>query len=399
MRIGLLTTSFPREEGDVPGTFVLGFARALAALGHSLEVLAPEPFELRFVHPPAWPGVEVHWVRYLPRALERTFYGAGVLDNLTRDPRAWLGTLPFVAALFRAAQTRVQSWDAVVSHWALPCALVAGRLSKRLPHLAILHSADVHLLERLPGSAQLAQQVAASAQALVFSSRDLRSRFLSRLDPVRRLDVSGRAHVSAMGVAPSPAIDEDRESLRRRLGLSGLTLLSLGRLIPIKGIDVLIRAVAELSHVTLIVAGDGPERAKLESLARSSRANVRFVGEVREGVKTAWLRAADVFVLASLKLASGRTEGMPTTVLEAMSERLPVIATHGGGTTDLVEHAESGLLVAPGDAVALRYAIERMRDAALRTRLAEAGFQTAQSYAWPVLAPHFETLLLDGVAC
>ncbi len=399
MRIGLLTTSFPREEGDVPGTFVLGFARALVELGHSIEVLAPEPADTRFVREPAWPGVAVHWVRYLPRSWEHTFYGAGVLDNLARDPRAWLGTLPFVAALFRGAAARASGWDAVVSHWALPCALVAGRIRKRRPHLAILHSADVHLIERLPGAGMLAKQVAASAQALVFSSRDLRSRFLACLDPMTRISVSGQAHVCAMGIAPVAPFTQNRDALRRELGLDGFTLLSLGRLIPIKGIDVLIDALAGVANVQLIVAGDGPERSRLEALARTKQANVRFVGEVREPSKTAWLQAADVFVLPSLILPSGRTEGMPTTLLEAMSHGLPVIASRSGGISDLVEHAHNGWLVTPGDRYALRTAIEQLRDPDCRAQLARAALQTAQNYAWPALAPHFEALLTGELAC
>src|SRR5687768_12606658 len=98
MRVGLLTTSFPRFEGGIAGQFVLGFARALAARGHELSVLAPEPHERLTL--PTWPGVRLRWLGYLrPRTLQRTFYGAGVPDNLRRDPRAWLGLLPFSAAL------------------------------------------------------------------------------------------------------------------------------------------------------------------------------------------------------------------------------------------------------------------------------------------------------------
>jgi len=403
VRIGLLTTSFPREDGDVPGLFVLGFARALAALGHEIEVLAPEPHEQRFATPPSWPGVSVHWVRYLPRKLEHTFYGSGVVDNLRHDPRAWLGLAPFMVALTRAAQARAAHWDAVVSHWALPCALIAGELARNrpiaLPHLSVLHSADVHLIERLPGSSQLARRVARSARALVFSSRDLRARFLARLDPIERIEVGGRAHVSAMGIDALPAVSTSREELRRELGLSHLTVLSLGRLVPIKGLDLLIRATAELLEVELVIAGAGPERQNLERLARALGANVRFVGEVRGRAKAAWLNAADIFALASRKLSSGRTEGMPVSVIEAMERGLPVVATRAGGLADLVEHGENGLLVEPGRVDALRDAIERLRDVQLRQRFAREARMTARAYAWPELGPRFEALLLGQDAC
>lgn len=399
MRVGLLTTGFPREEGDIPGTFVLGFAQALVARGHSVEVLAPAPHELRFEREPSFEGVDLHWVRYLPRELRRTFYGAGVLDNLRRDPRAWLGPLPFVTSLLAAAQARVDGWDALVSHWALPSALVAGLVRGPRRHLAILHSADVHLMERLPGSRLLARRVARTADALVFSSRDLRRRFLACLDPVERVEASARAHVSAMGIAPVGPPHVPREELRNKLNLRGQVLLSLGRLVPIKGIDGLIEALVGQPDLTLIVAGEGPERARLESLARKQGVNVRFTGEVRNTEKRDLFHAADVFVLPSRKLASGRTEGMPVSVLEAMSAGLPVIATGHGGLTDLVEHEHNGLVVDSNAPDALRAAILRMRDPQLRARLAENARETADSYSWQALGPRFEALLLGESPC
>src|SRR5687767_972145 len=124
----MLTTSFPRGDGDVAGAFVLGFAQALAARGHAIEVLAPEPAE-RGAREPAWEGVEVKWVPYVrPRAWARTFYGAGAPENVARDPRAWIGVATWPVALARAAREAVGGWDAIVSHWALPGAIVAGAL-------------------------------------------------------------------------------------------------------------------------------------------------------------------------------------------------------------------------------------------------------------------------------
>jgi hypothetical protein len=174
LRIGLLTTSFPRHEGDVPGVFVLGFARALVACGHQLRVLAPEPDVPQPL--PRFDGIDLRWLRYLPRqAWQRSFYGAGVLDNLRTTPLAALGLLPFMGALLRATRALAHEVDALVSHWALPSALVAGSVAgsarPKLPHLAVLHSADVFVLELLPGASLWAARIAAGADALLFSSR------------------------------------------------------------------------------------------------------------------------------------------------------------------------------------------------------------------------------------
>ncbi|HEX5658211.1 MAG TPA: glycosyltransferase family 4 protein [Polyangiales bacterium] len=373
MKIGVLTTSFPRREGDLAGSFVLGFARALAKLGHTIEVLCPSHAQGTA---PTFAQLEVSWVRYLPRQLEHTFYGAGVIDNLRRAPWTAIGLAPFSLALAREAHAR--TWDAVVSHWALPCALVAPR---SIPHLAVCHSADVFALEHLPRV--LAMQVARAADAMVFSSRDLRKRFLNRLSAMQSAEAAQRAHVCPMGIDPAPKLK--REACRRELELRGPTALTMSRLVPIKGLEYAIEAVRN-SNWQLMIAGEGPERARLERLARGAR--VRFLGHVTGAAKSRWLSAADAFVLPSIPLASGRTEGMPTGVLEAMEHGLPVVASDTGGLRDVVHHGEDGLLVAPRDSAAIALALSQ-----LHPSMRNFARETAAQYHWDVLAPRFEELL------
>lgn len=397
MRIGLLTTSFPRAEGDPPGSFVLGFARALAARGHTIEVLAPSPPEPEFDKPPNYPGIEVKWVRYLaPRHLQRTFYGAGMLDNVRAQPLTLLGVAPFVVSLAGFTYARRRGWDAVVSHWALPCALIAGELSRKRPHLAVLHSADVFVLERLPFAHVIATRIAKNADALLFSSRALRRRFLALLAPVARAELSGRAHVCAMGIDPAQDRDEKRTVLRERLRLKRFTVLSLGRLIPLKGVAHAIDAVAQLPDVELVIAGYGPEKEALEERAQKTGARVRFVGEVRGEVKDAWFAAADAFVLPSVVTPDGRSEGAPVVVLEAMEHGVPVVASDVGGVSDLVQDGQNGFLVAPAEPAALTEALRSLAHRPTRTRLGKGARETAALYHWSALAPRIEQLLRDA---
>jgi glycosyltransferase involved in cell wall biosynthesis len=395
VRIGLLSTSFPRRAGDVPGQFVLGFARALVNCGHTIEVLAPEPAEA--LPTPRFAGIDLHWVPYLkPRALEQTFYGAGVLDNLTRAPWTALGLAPFALALLAEARRRSARWDAVVSHWALPCALIANALPRRSAHLAVLHSADVFLLERLPLRRELARAVAARADNLLFVSRDLRARFLALLPAIERGQVASRAHVCAMGIDPAAAAETERGALRRKLGVTGLCVLSMGRLVAIKGLEHAIDALAHNERATLIIAGAGPLRAALAARARRYGARVRFVGELAGADKTAWFTAADAFVLPSIVLASGRTEGMPSVLLEAMEHGLPVVASDVGGVSDVVRPNENGFLLPCADASAIARAFSALEDDATRARLAQGARELAALFHWSALGPHLNELLLGA---
>jgi teichuronic acid biosynthesis glycosyltransferase TuaC len=384
MRIGLLTTSFPRHDRDSAGCFVLGFARALCAEGHQVDVLAPEPREPQTA--PGWPAIDVHHVAYLrPRALQRTFYSAGVPDNLARDPTAWLGLAPFSIALTREAHRRAGDWNAMVSHWALPCALAAGMARRQKPHLAVLHSADVHWLARLPLRAQLATQIARSATALWFVTQQQRDRFLELLPSA---EPKPHTLVCPMGVELPQALEAcDREQLRRRYGLQGFSVLSLGRLVPIKGVDVAIRAVAACG-VTLLLAGAGPEHSRLCELAGRLHADVRFFGEVSGQQKSELFRVADAFVLPSRRLLDGRSEGLPIALLEAMMYRLPIVASNLPGIAELLSEPPLNRWLVPADQPqALANALHRLRSSAHeRTAAANACRVTADRHTWQRVA-------------
>jgi glycosyltransferase involved in cell wall biosynthesis len=403
MRIGLLTTSFPRSEHDIAGAFVLGFARALAAHGHEIEVLAPEPREC--VPAPAWPQVDVRWVPYMrPRSLARTFYGAGVPDNLRRDPLAWLGLAPFAGSLLRGALARRSRWDAVISHWALPCGLVASAVREARPHLCVMHSADLHLLSRLPWRRAIATQLARTSSSLIFVSDAHRELFAGMLEGDARTlrELRARCHVQAMGIDADfgsrvsiSAID--RAEARRQLGIERFALLTIARLVPVKGMVEAVRALADRSDLEWLIAGDGPERARLEAIAVRANLRVRVLGEVTGDAKHTLLRAADAFVLPSRVLASGRSEGAPTVLLEAMAHDLPVIASDVGGVGEFVSHMHSGMLFDPCVPGALAACVDRLRfDRASSDALVARGRVVADRHRWNRIAPQFDGMLRRG---
>lgn len=391
MRVGLLTTSYPRHDADVAGSFVLGFARALAQQGHEVEVLAPEPAEDGDGTPPGVPGVFVQHVPYLrPRSLQRTFYGAGVPDNLRADPRAWLGPVPFVAALTRAVLQRRAGWDALVSHWALPCGLVAGALRGARRHTCVLHSADVHLLATMPGGAAAASALTERSDALWFVSEAGRRRFLDRLPAAAVPAAIARSLVQPMGIDVPPfSSDEARRARSRaRLGLGRFTLLTIARLVPVKGLAQAIEALGHRDDLEWLIAGDGPELAALAELAARSRIHVRLLGSVTGTDKHALLEAADAFVLPSRVLPSGRTEGVPIALLEAMASGTPVIASLVGGVGEWLTPGVTGLSFDPRQPRQLERAVDALADSPGAARaLADRARARVSGLRWSPLSP------------
>jgi glycosyltransferase involved in cell wall biosynthesis len=137
---------------------------------------------------------------------------------------------------------------------------------------------------------------------------------------------------------------------------------------------VLLEAVAELAkarpEVRLVVAGDGPDRAKLEARAKrlGLAPRVEFRGYQSQAQVRELLRHTDVFAMASF------AEGVPVVLMEAMAAGVPVIATRIAGVPELVEDGANGYLVSPGEPTAIaRKAALLLDDAELRNRLGAAG--------------------------
>lgn len=164
------------------------------------------------------------------------------------------------------------------------------------------------------------------------------------------------------------------QSWRRARAGDAATFGFVGRHARYKGLDVLVKALAETPDAHAFIAGDGPHRAPAEALARSLRVQDRahFLGEVSETGKLRLFAASDAFVLPSTEV----TEAFGIAQLEAMAAGLPVIASDlPTGVTDVTVHGISGLLCPPGDHVALSAAMRRLAsDGVLRAALA-AGAQ------------------------
>ncbi|CAA9354419.1 MAG: hypothetical protein AVDCRST_MAG71-2954 [uncultured Lysobacter sp.] len=187
-------------------------------------------------------------------------------------------------------------------------------------------------------------------------------------------------------VVPPPAAQAEREAVRTELGTPAgrAFCLFVGRLVPQKNIDCLIRAVALLPPAErpfVALAGDGPLRVHAEQLAESAGIldSIRFLGERSDATRL--MQAADFLVLPS------HFEGLSNSLLESMAAGCPVIASAVGGTPELIQHERTGLLFASDDSAALATHIARLsQDAALRSQLAtQARDYVTRTYGIPAL--------------
>jgi glycogen synthase len=158
----------------------------------------------------------------------------------------------------------------------------------------------------------------------------------------------------------------------------------VGRMAPQKRPDRLVEAFGRMrTTASLVLVGDGPERARVQRLVAASPARGRIteVGFVGHATVPAVLASLDVLVLPSAY------EEMGSVLTEAMAAGLPVVASEVGGIPEVVRHGETGLLVPPDDLDALAAALDRLTgDPALRAELAAGARARARRYAWPYLA-------------
>lgn len=316
LRAVVVASSYPRNARDTAGAFLVPLVRALAAQGLEIHVVAPRGDGVE--NPPG--GVAVHHAPYARVREERLYYGGGAPAAL-RALGVW--ALPLVVSSVGSLAWHVARLrpDVVYAHWLVPCGVSAALTGA--PTVAYAHGTDVAVLERLRAPARA---LAARWHAVAAPSPALAQR-------VRQLLKCDVAEV-ALPVDPRPA---DQGAVRFDVGY-------LGRLLPQKGVDVLLDACAR-QGLSVVVAGDGPDRARLEAHARVLGVHAQFLGWVAPEER------GGVFGMARvMAVPSTAAEGAPSVVFEAGAAGKAVVGTRVAGLEDTLGGA---FCVAPGDAKAL----------------------------------------------
>ena len=260
-------------------------------------------------------------------------------------------------------------------------ALPVGALGPSLavPYALVLHGAEVAVPARLPIVApRLRATIERAALIIAAGGYPLAEarRLARRLPPVQLVPP---------GVDSSRFRPQDLEvsrAVRRRFALpaEGPLVLSVSRLVPRKGMDVLIEAAARLAStrpgLTVAIVGTGRDEKRLKRLIEKTSAPVRLLGHVADADLPALTASADVCAMLCRDRWMGlEQEGFGIVFLEAAAARVACVAGRSGGAGDAVIDGETGLVVdRPGDVVAAAQGLARLLDdAGLRDRLASAG--------------------------
>jgi glycosyltransferase involved in cell wall biosynthesis len=362
VRICLYThTAYPLIGGQE--AVVDALARQYLENGHEVCVLAPRPTRWRRSDDRSFPYTVVRHPRFISMRHFVAWY------------RWWLLGLD-----------RRRQFDIVHSHSIYPCGYVTASCGRQcgFRHVLTSHGEDVGAAPRLADPKVRRRHVLAvkAADALIAISPFTRDGYLDLCpDAAGRIsDVSNGVDVDALTrPAPRPA------ALDEVIQPNGY-LLFLGRLVPRKGVDVLLRALAQVPAngcLPLVVAGAGPERARLEDLAGELgvRDRVRFIGVALGATKSYLLQNARCSVVPSVGW-----EGQGIVIIEAFAAGHPVIASDLRGFVGLVEPGKNGWLVPPGSVEALAQVLARVMHQGVPAHLRAGAVQTGRPRSWAAVA-------------
>ena len=324
----------------------LSFARVVVHCPHAPGLPLQEMIE----------GVEIRRFTYAKERNETLAYRGDMHKQVKKSIGKAFLFYSFLRKWKRATKKLVQEInpDIVHAHWLIPGGYVTRKaLEKEPPLFMSMHGTDVFLIDRMRIAQRLAKKAIHSAHNLHFVSEELRSIVERRYG-----DVGGRDFVLPMvfGLESfSRAASKPRETKR---------ILFVGRLMEVKGVDVLIKAFSKflendsLSDYALDIVGDGPELDSLLHLARQEQIEEKIVfhGSKQRNEIADFYANADLFVLPSKTTALGEKEGLGLVVLEAMMSGVPVIGTDCGGIKETIEHGKTGIIVAENDVDALHMA-------------------------------------------
>jgi phosphatidylinositol alpha-1,6-mannosyltransferase len=313
--------------------------------------------------------------------------------RIERLPQRVLLPTPAVVRQIRETAQRVGA-DLVVVDPVLPLGLVGPRLG--LPYAVVIHGAELAVPGRIPGGRRLVDEVLGRSALIVSAGRYPAA--------VARRAMGRRTMPPVVEIPPGVDLDrfrplsgQERAAARAGLGLpvEGPLVVSVSRLVPRKGMDVLIDASARIAPrlpgLTVAIGGRGRDADRLAGRIKEKEAPVRLLGGVSDEGLPALVGAADVFAMVCRNRWFGlEQEGFGIVFLEAAAAGVPQLAGASGGAGEAVVDGETGLVVGrPTDVGAVADALRRMLgDEQLRARMGAAGRLRAEaSFDYDKLAP------------
>ncbi len=346
-RILVITSTFPRYEGDTTPSFVYDYAKNIS---DAFEVIILAPFDKTAKTFEKKDNLTIYRYKYLPFNPGSLAYEGGIGPKLRQSPLNYFQVpfFLFFQLLNIIKLVKKYNMNIIHSHWILPQGLVAVIykifFNKKIKLLCTAHGADIYGFKS-PFSSLLKRFIIKNSDSITCVSNALKQEVVNLYE-------KDNIRVIPMGI-DTARFDSAKynHTVKEKYKITAGFLLFTGRLVEKKGLYYLIKAfpevLKEFPDIKLLIIGDGPEKTKLLELTKdlNLNKNIIFTGAVLHKNLPGYFAAADIFIGPSITVSSGDSEGFGLVFAEALSCQTPVITTDLPAIADIVQNNINGFAV------------------------------------------------------
>jgi L-malate glycosyltransferase len=325
-------------------------------------------------------------------------YRVKVLLRRSRDAASLVSMLTYLPVAFIKGfiLMRKNRYDVINTHFAVPSGPLGYLLGKifKVPNILSLHGGDIYDPSKKLSPhrniffKRVVKFILNRADYIVAQSSNTRDNAVKYYNPNKEILI--------IPLAFHPP--ELPKKNRKDLGIADddFVLITIGRIIKRKAIDVSLNALAALnnSRIKMLILGDGPEKEFLENLCRELgiEERVNFLGFVDDETKYSYLKNSDLFILTSLH------EGFGIVFMESMYMGLPIVCTNHGGQVDFLKHEKNALLINVGDIDACKKSIDRfISDSGLYKKCSKNNLNDVKKFTAESVAGRYLDLYYESV--
>ncbi len=344
-------------------------------------------------YPPATGGIAQYWKQVTESLPADVFFvlnggkpfaspNTHIVNSRLFFKRVWPSWLKGIFVIARMVKSR--NIEQIIADQLLPVGSMVWLLSRVMPieYFVQIHGMDLLQAQASPRKRWLARNILQGAKGIITNSNAV-SKLIREFAGELKISV-----VYPIPPQPKPADQERLRRLRQQYSLEGKKiLLTVGRLVPRKGVDRMLQALGLILHrfddALYVIVGDGPYKEELQSLAKAYGRAVLFTGSVDDEERDTWFELADIFVMPARQLPDD-IEGFGIVYLQAGWRGKPVVAGKSGGVTEAVINGETGLCIDGNNPEQIAQAVvELLKDPGFARQLgAQAKTRLQGEFSW-----------------
>ncbi|GEM_PF-3849323 len=380
MKVCYLTTTFPIKKNDTYNKSVYDLAMTMQQY-HTIVVIAPGSADSAASGKVG--GIQTERFNYFwPKSWMTVAYGYGIPKNLMRNPLAWIQLPFFFLSFVKKAKEISKQCDVLHAHWTLS-GWVALQCKKahNIPVIISPRGSDINMVKNIPLLRNITTRVLLQADYITVTSTDLQKTLCSFGIPKRKISIIPN------GITVQKYNNDNINTDAKKY------ILYVGRLAPEKISPAFLPGIAkafkQVPQLYLFIIGFGPLRVVIEKESKKLGIDDRivFLGALKNTEVKKYMSAAQCLIVPSVQ------EGFGTVLIEAMSQKCPVIGAKTGGITDIITSQCGFVFPKYNDTILAKHIVQLVKNKKMRKKMSSASYnRVLEKYEWKKLSDIYNTL-------